>query len=113
MPKDKKAKQAEKKARVAEKTHKKAAQKEKKGKTKGRRPDDDSDAEDIDLDAVLEEYARQVSLVSCSQSAGLARGCFVNDRLAASPVPQVYCSRFRPAASAFVCYLGWVAVLQH
>ncbi|KAH0551055.1 hypothetical protein GP486_007593 [Trichoglossum hirsutum] len=59
MPKDKKAKQAEKKARVAEKANRKAAQKEKKGKAKGRRPGDESDAEDIDLDAVLEEYARQ------------------------------------------------------
>ncbi|KAI9777064.1 MAG: hypothetical protein M1839_009115 [Geoglossum umbratile] len=59
MGKDKKAKQAEKKARVAEKAGKKATQKEKKGKTKGRHADDESDAEDIDLDAVLQEYARQ------------------------------------------------------
>ncbi|KAI9763269.1 MAG: hypothetical protein M1840_000800 [Geoglossum simile] len=57
MGKDKKTKQAEKKARVAEKANKKATQKEKKGKTKGRH--DESDVEDIDLDAVLEEYARQ------------------------------------------------------
>lgn len=58
MAKDKKAKAAEKKARVVQKQEKKAVKKEKKVKTKGPR-DDDSDAEDVDLDAVLAEYARQ------------------------------------------------------
>lgn len=53
--KDKKS--AEKKARVAAKQSKKAAQKEKKNKTKGR--GDDSDAEDVDLDAVLAAYAEE------------------------------------------------------
>ncbi|GAD93604.1 Kelch repeats protein, putative [Paecilomyces variotii No. 5] len=53
--KDKKS--AEKKARVAAKQSKKAAQKEKKHKAKGR--GDDSDAEDVDLDAVLAAYAEE------------------------------------------------------
>lgn len=55
--KDKKSKDAEKKARAAAKQSKKTAQKEKKVKSKGA---DDSDAEDIDLESVLEEYAKQV-----------------------------------------------------
>ena len=58
MAKDKKAKAAEKKRRVAEKQSKKAAHKEKKGKSKGR-TEDDSDAEDVDLDAVLAEFAQK------------------------------------------------------
>ena len=62
MPKKDKKKSAEKKARVAEKQGKKAAQKEKKNKTKGRTGDDESDADDVDLDAVLAEYARQQAL---------------------------------------------------
>ncbi|PGH04656.1 hypothetical protein AJ80_08490 [Polytolypa hystricis UAMH7299] len=55
--KDKKSKAAEQKARVAAKQAKKAAQKEKKSKTRGQ--NDDSDAEDIDLDAVLAAYAEE------------------------------------------------------
>ena len=55
--KDKKLKDAEKKARVTAKQSKKTVQKEKKVKSKGA---DDSDAEDIDLESVLEEYAKQV-----------------------------------------------------
>lgn len=58
MAKDKKAKKADKKAKVAQKQEKKAAKKEKKQSKKGNR-EDESDVEDIDLDAVLEEYARQ------------------------------------------------------
>ncbi|KAF2501772.1 galactose oxidase, partial [Lophium mytilinum] len=58
MAKDKKAKAAEKKVRVAQKQEKKATKKEKKVKIKGK-PEDDSDAEDIDLDAVLAEFARK------------------------------------------------------
>ena len=58
VKKDKKSKTAEQKARVAAKQSKKAAQKEKKGKSKG---NDDSDAEDVDIESVLEEYAKQVS----------------------------------------------------
>ncbi|KAF2835873.1 galactose oxidase [Patellaria atrata CBS 101060] len=59
VKKDKKAKAAEKKARVAQKQDKKAAQKEKKTKNKPSNGGDDSDAEDVDLDAVLAEYARK------------------------------------------------------
>ena len=58
MPKkDKKSKTAEQKARVAAKQTKKAAQKEKKVKLKGSH---DSDAEDIDLESVLQKYAEEV-----------------------------------------------------
>lgn len=66
---DKKSKTAEKKARVAAKQSKKLAQKEKKLKAKGQA--DDSDAEDVDLDAVLAAYAEEqakflkVTEVSC------------------------------------------------
>ncbi|KAL6714452.1 Kelch repeat-containing protein 3 [Lecanora helva] len=56
MAKDKKAKTAEKKARVAAKQNKKAAQKDKKSKAKGT---DDSDAEDVDLESVLADYAKK------------------------------------------------------
>ena len=55
--KDKKSKTAEQKARVAAKQSKKAAQKEKKVKSK---TTDDSDAEDVDLESVLEEFAKKV-----------------------------------------------------
>ncbi|ODH44740.1 hypothetical protein ACO22_00730 [Paracoccidioides brasiliensis] len=55
--KDKKSKTAEQKARVAAKQSKKAAQKEKKIRAKGQA--DDSDAEDVDLDAVLAAYAKE------------------------------------------------------
>lgn len=55
--KDKKSKTAEQKARVAAKQEKKATQKEKKGKTKGVT---DSDAEDVDLEAIRAEYEQQV-----------------------------------------------------
>lgn len=53
--KDKKS--AERKARIAAKQSKKAEKKEKKHKAKGR--DVDSDAEDVDLDAVLAAYAAE------------------------------------------------------
>ncbi|MCJ1384768.1 hypothetical protein MMC17_007886 [Xylographa soralifera] len=59
VKKDKKSKTAEQKARVAAKQNKKAAQKEKKGKSKG---NEDSDADDVDLETVLEEYAKQQAL---------------------------------------------------
>jgi len=57
--KDKKSKTAEHKARLAAKQSKKASQKEKKGKA---REVDDSDADDVDLESVLEQYAEQVDL---------------------------------------------------
>ena len=63
--KDKKSKTIEQRARVAARQTKKAAQKENKVKLKGT---DDSDAEDVDLESVLEEYAKQVGrarLASC------------------------------------------------
>ena len=54
--KDKKSKTSEQKARLAAKQSKKAAKGEKRSKTKGTR-DEDSDAEEVDLDAVLASYA--------------------------------------------------------
>ena len=59
MAKDKKSKKADKKARVAQRQEKKAAQKEKKQSKKGGNREDESDIEDIDLDAVLAAYAKQ------------------------------------------------------
>jgi len=58
VKKDKKSKAAEQKARVGAKQSKKAAQKDKKIKSKGN--NDDSDMEDVDVESVLEEYAKQV-----------------------------------------------------
>lgn len=55
--KDKKSKTAEQKARVAARQSKRAAQKDKKVKAKG---GDDSDKEDVDLETVLEDYAKKV-----------------------------------------------------
>ena len=57
VKKVKKSKTAEQKARVSAKQNKKAAQREKKVKPKGA---DDSDDEYVDLEAVLEEYAKKV-----------------------------------------------------
>lgn len=59
--KDRKSKTAEQKARVTAKQEKKAAQKEKKGKFKGEGAAD-SDADDVDLEAVRQEYEQQVGL---------------------------------------------------
>ncbi|KKY21353.1 putative kelch repeat [Phaeomoniella chlamydospora] len=58
MAKAKKAKSAEQKAHRAAKQVKKAAKSEKKAKTKSSR-DEDSDAEEVDLDAVLAAYAEE------------------------------------------------------
>ncbi|KAK6539238.1 hypothetical protein TWF694_009479 [Orbilia ellipsospora] len=60
MAKDKKAKAAEKKARTAAKTSKKAAKKEKKVAKK--RPGEDSDSDDQDIDAILEEYKQKQAM---------------------------------------------------
>ncbi|KAF3932850.1 hypothetical protein ABW19_dt0209661 [Dactylella cylindrospora] len=57
MAKDKKAKAAEKKARVAAKATKKTAQKAKKNAKK--RPNEDSESDDQDIDAILEEYKQK------------------------------------------------------
>lgn len=64
--KDKKSKTAEQKARVAAKQSKKAAQKDKKTRSKGV---DDSDGEDVDLESVLEEYAKKVCSSQYSEGA--------------------------------------------
>jgi hypothetical protein len=57
--KDKKPKSAEQKARVLAKQSKKAAKGEKKVKAKGAAREDDSDADDVDIDAVLASYAQE------------------------------------------------------
>lgn len=57
--KDKKSKNVEKKARVAAKQTKKATQKERKERT---REKDDSNDDDLDLETVLAEYEKNVSL---------------------------------------------------
>ena len=57
--KDKKAKSADLKARAVAKHSKKAAKGERKVKAKGAAREDDSDADDIDLDAVLASYAQE------------------------------------------------------
>ncbi|KAK5663390.1 hypothetical protein OQA88_3818 [Cercophora sp. LCS_1] len=59
MAKDKKGKSDSKKAKLAEKKQKQEKKAEKKAKTKASKTQDSSDAEDVDLDAVLEEYRRQ------------------------------------------------------
>lgn len=61
--KEKKSKTVEQKARVAARQSKRAAQKDKKVKTKG---GDDSDGEEVDLETVLEDYAKQVCLMDYS-----------------------------------------------
>ena len=53
----KKSKTAEQKARVAAKQSKKAAQKENKSKSKVAEGSDD---EDVDLESMLEDYAKEV-----------------------------------------------------
>src|SRR5436190_20464710 len=57
--KEKKSKSAEQKARVLAKQSKKAAKGEKKVKAKKAARDVDSDAEDVDVDAVLASYAQE------------------------------------------------------
>jgi Domain of unknown function (DUF4110)/Galactose oxidase, central domain len=59
MAKGKKAKAAEKQARSLAKQSKKAAKGEKKVKLRDANQGDDSDAEDVDLDAVLAAYAQE------------------------------------------------------
>src|SRR5271163_2808165 len=57
--KEKKSKSAEQKARVLAKQSKKAAKGEKKVKAKNAARDVDSDADDVDIDAVLASYAQE------------------------------------------------------
>lgn len=59
MAKGKKAKTAEKQARTLAKQNKKAAKGEKKAKVRGAGRDDDSDAEEVDLDTLLAAYAQE------------------------------------------------------
>jgi len=59
MAKDKKSKSEGKKAKIAEKKQKQEKKGEKKEKSKASKAANDSDNEDVDLDAVLAEYARQ------------------------------------------------------
>jgi N-acetylneuraminic acid mutarotase len=59
MAKGKKSKTAEKQARTLAKQSKKAAKGEKRSKVKDAGRDDDSDAEDVDIDAVLAAYAQE------------------------------------------------------
>lgn len=65
--KEKKSKTAEQKARVAAKQSKKAAQKDKKIKPNATKGVDDSDGEDVDLESVLEEYAKKVDSAHSSE----------------------------------------------
>ncbi|KAK4459187.1 kelch repeat-containing protein 3 [Cladorrhinum samala] len=58
MAKDKKGKSESKKAKLAEKKQKQEKKAEKKAKTKAAK-DEGDDVEDVDLDAVLEEYRKQ------------------------------------------------------
>ena len=59
--KDTKAKAAEKKAAKTSRQAKKADKKEK--KTKAKSKDDNGSDEDVDLEAVLADYAKQVSCI--------------------------------------------------
>ncbi|TGZ78667.1 galactose oxidase [Ascodesmis nigricans] len=68
--KDKKTKAAEKRLRVAEKTARKSTQKEKKAAKKGGQKEVQIDADDQDIDAVLEEYARkQAEFIKVTETA--------------------------------------------
>jgi hypothetical protein len=71
VKKDKKSKMVEQKARVAAKQSKKTAQKEKRTKSKGN--NDDSDMEDVDIESVLEEYAKQVCIYWWTARRGVHR----------------------------------------
>jgi hypothetical protein len=59
MAKDKKGKSEGKAKKLAEKKEKQAKKGEKKEKSKNAKFNDDSDPEDVDLDAVLAEYAKK------------------------------------------------------
>ena len=93
--KDKKSKDAEKKARVAAKQSKKVAQKEKRVKSKEA---NDSEAEDVDLESVLEEYAKQVG----NLSSGASRNDFKPLTVLASPIPQSHGDSMRASISSLV-----------
>jgi hypothetical protein len=125
--KDKKSKTAEQKTRVAAKQIKKAAQKDKKSKSKG---PEDSDAEDVDLESVLEEYAKKVNGYSCydydydTRVQTRIRGrnhCEVSVtaldskltlHCTASPVSQSYRDTLRATVAAFLGYSNWLTLQQ-
>lgn len=98
--KDKKSKDAEKKARVAAKQSKKTTQKEKKVKSKGA---DDSDAEDVDLESVLEEYAKQVGNVPLEAS----WSDFKQLTISASPIPQSHGNSLRTPIFSLIGNPHW------
>ena len=101
--KDKKTKDADKKARVAAKQNKKAAQKDKKVKSKGA---DDSDAEEVDLESVLEEYAKQVGSFQFETS----YDCFEPLINVASPIYQSHRDSLPTSISSFICNPDWLTV---
>lgn len=98
VKKDKKSKAAEQKARVAAKQNKKAAQKEKKTKSKG---GDDSDAEDVDLESVLEEYAKQVWILLLL---GLS-SIFQTLMISASPISEGHRDDLRATIAEIISYI--------
>ena len=101
--KDKKTKDADKKARVAAKQNKKAAQKDKKVKSKGA---DDSDAEEVDLESVLEEYAKQVgsfhAKTFCNRFEPLIE--------VASPIYQSHRDSLPTSISSIICNPDWLTM---
>ena len=71
MGKKDKKKSADRKERIAEKTSKKLASKEKKASRKG---NEEADPDDVDIDTILAEYARQVSTTTQSSLSALTPG---------------------------------------
>lgn len=71
MGKKDKKKSADRKERIAEKTSKKLASKEKKA---GRKGNEEADPDDVDIDTILAEYARQVSTTTQSSLSVLTPG---------------------------------------
>ena len=100
--KGKKVKEAEKKARVTAKQTKKTAQKEKKAKSKGA---DDSDAEDIDLESVLEEYAKQVGNGPSKMFFDFGKSLTV----LASPITKSHGDSLRASISSLVSNSHWIS----
>ena len=108
VKKDKKTKDADKKARVAAKQSKKSAQKEKKVKSKEA---DDSDAEDVDLESVLEEYAKQVGNTLCLFKAFKASwNGFKPLIVAASPIHQSHRDSLPTSISSIVGHPHWFTI---
>ena len=100
--KGKKVKDAEKKARVIAKQSKKTAQKDKKVKSKGA---DDSDAEDIDLESVLEEYAKQVGNGPSKIFFDFRKALTI----LASPIAKSHGDSLRASISSLVSNSHWIS----